>query len=75
MPVADAAERRGLHLPVVDRVSEQADAVVERSLHPKSSRAEVIHTHLADGVGMQVHHLQKRGGGGCKVKCESRVSC
>lgn len=56
-PVADTAERRRLHLPVVDRVSKQADAVIERPLHPKSSRAEVIHAHLVDVVGMEVHHL------------------
>lgn len=61
-PVADTAERGRLHLPVVDRVSKQADAVIERPLHPKSSRAEVVHTHLVDVVGMEVHHLQSRSG-------------
>ncbi len=59
-PVADTAERGRLHLPVVDRVSKQADAVIESPLHSKSSRAEVIHTHLVDVVGMEVHHLESR---------------
>ena len=61
-PVADAAERGGLHLPVVDRVSKQADAVIEGPLHPESARAEVIHGHLVDVVGMKVHHLESREG-------------
>lgn len=61
-PVADAAERGRLHLPVVDGVSKQADAVIECPLHPKSSRAEVIHTHLVDVVGMEVHHLESTSG-------------
>lgn len=56
-PVADTAERSRLHLPVVDRVIKQADAVIESPLHPKSSRAEVIHAHLGDVVGMEVHHM------------------
>lgn len=60
--IADTAERCRLHLPVVDRVRKQADAVIERPLHPKSSRAEVIHAHLVDVVGMEVHHLESRSG-------------
>lgn len=56
--VCDTAERGGLHLPVVDRVREQADAIVEHPLHPKSARAEVIHPHVVDTVGVEVHHLQ-----------------
>ncbi|TNN82362.1 hypothetical protein EYF80_007483 [Liparis tanakae] len=62
--IADTAERCRLHLPVVDRVRKQADAVIERPLHPKSSRAEVIHAHLLDVVGMEVHHLESRSGKG-----------
>lgn len=57
-PVADAAERGGLHLPVVDGVGVQTDAVVERPLHPKPAGAEVVHAHLVDVVGMEVHHLR-----------------
>lgn len=56
-PVGDTAESGRLHLPVVDGVREQADAVVEHPLHPKSSRAEVIHAHMVDIVGVEVHHL------------------
>lgn len=59
-PVADAAERGGLHLPVVDGVGVQTDAVVERPLHPIPAGAEVIHAHLVDVVGMEVHHLRSR---------------
>lgn len=61
-PVADAAERGGLNLPVVDRVSKQADAVIEGPLHPESARAEVIHSHLVDVVGMKVYDLKNREG-------------
>lgn len=61
-PVTDTAERGRLHLPVVDRVRKQADAVIECPLHTKSTRAEVIHAHLADMVGMEVHHLESRNG-------------
>lgn len=57
-PVGDTAESGRLHLPVVDGVREQADAVVEHPLHPESSRAEVIHAHVVDIVGVEVHHLQ-----------------
>lgn len=57
-PVANAAERRRLHLPVVDGVREQTDAVIERPLHPKPLRAEVIDAHLADVVGVEVDHLE-----------------
>lgn len=59
-PVADTAEGGGLHLPVVDGVAIQADAVVERPLHPKATRAEVIHGHMVDVVGMEIDHLQGR---------------
>lgn len=59
-PVAHAAKCRWLHLPVIDRVREQADAIIECPLHPKSTRAEVIHTHLADVVGMEINHLKKK---------------
>lgn len=58
-PVAHAAKCRWLHLPVIDRVREQADAIIECPLHPKSTRTEVIHTHLADVVGMEINHLKK----------------
>lgn len=57
-PVGDTAEGGRLHLPVVDGVGEQADAVVEHPLHAEASRAEVIHTHVVDVVGVEVHHLQ-----------------
>lgn len=57
-PVADTAEGGGLHLPVVDGVAIQADAVVERPLHPKATRAEVIHGHMVDVVGMEIDHLK-----------------
>lgn len=59
-PVAHAAKCRWLHLPVIDRVREQADAIIECPLHPKSTRTEVIHTHLADVVGMEINHLKKK---------------
>lgn len=57
-PVGDTAEGGRLHLPVVDGVGEQADAVVEHPLHAEASRAEVIHAHVVDVVGVEVHHLQ-----------------
>lgn len=57
-PVGDTAEGGWLHLPVINGVGEQADAVVEDPLHPESSWAEVIHAHLVDIVGVEVHHLQ-----------------
>lgn len=61
--VAHAAERRRLHLPVVDGVFEQADAIIESPLHPKPSRAEVVHAHVTDVVGVEVDHLKKKKGG------------
>lgn len=61
-PVADTAECGGLHLPVVDGVRKQTDAVIECPLHPKSPRAEVVHAHVVDAVGMEVHHLQSSSG-------------
>lgn len=59
-PVAHAAERCRLHLPVVDGVFKQADAIIERPLHPEPSRAEVVHAHMTDVIGMEVHHLKER---------------
>lgn len=47
-----------MHLPVVDGVREQADAIVEHPFHPESARTEVIDPHLVDVVGVEVHHLQ-----------------
>lgn len=56
--VGNTSEGGGLDLPVVDWVIEQADAVIERLLHAKASGAEVIYPHLADVVGVKVHHLK-----------------
>lgn len=55
--VADTAERGGLHLPVPDRVVKETDAIVEHPLHPKTRRAEVIHSNIGDVVWMEVDNL------------------
>ena len=61
LSVADAAERGRLHLPVAHWVVIETDAVVEGLLHTEGGRAEGIHLHLADVVGVQVHHLKEEG--------------
>lgn len=59
-PVVHTAECCRLHLPVVHRVFKQADAVIVRPLHPEPSGAEVVHAHLTDVVGVEVHHLKNK---------------
>lgn len=58
--VADAAECCGLHLPVVDGVGEETDAMVESSLHSCSFRTEGVQIHLGDVVVVEVQHLESK---------------
>lgn len=58
--VTNTAEGGRLHLPVVNRVAKEADAIVEAPLHAKTLRAEVINVHLTYVVGMKVDHLKKK---------------
>lgn len=56
--VTNAAKGGGLHLPVVNRVAIEANAIIEAPLHAETSRAEVINIHSTYVVGMKVDHLQ-----------------
>lgn len=56
---ANTAKRWRLHLPVLDGITEKTDAVICRLLHAEGLRAEVIHVHAADVVGVQVDYLEE----------------
>lgn len=58
--ICHTSESGRLHLPIVDWVVKQTDAIVERFLHSKSCGAKVIHSNLADVVGMEVDNLTKK---------------
>lgn len=55
--ICHTSECGGLHLPVVNRVVKQTDAIVEGFLHAKSCGAKVVHSNLTDVVGMEVDNL------------------
>lgn len=56
--VIHTAEGSRLHLPVVNWVTIETDAIIEASLNAKTSGTEVIYVHLADVVGMKVDNLK-----------------
>lgn len=49
----NTAERSGLNLPVPDWIGKEADAIVEGLFGPDVSRAEVIHSHSLNFIGMK----------------------
>lgn len=56
--VSNAAKGGRLHLPVVNWVAIEANAIIEAPLHAKTPRTEVINIHSTYVVGMKVEHLQ-----------------
>lgn len=59
-PSRHAAEGRRLDVPVFHRVGKQTDACVQVLLGTGLGGAEVIDSHAADFVDMEVYHLEKQ---------------
>lgn len=73
--VSNAAKGGRLHLPVVNRVAIEANAIIEAPLHAKTPRTEVINIHSTYVVGMKVEHLKNKAKNQWSCMCEWDTFC